>query len=585
MPLLINVLADDWSLEITGKLAEVLPGVNVSATSTVRVTGTANIYAYKRDDQALVPVSSGDHVEPLLFENTTYHIYFRSRAPGVALQPPPASELQHRYADLSHYTINFGNEVGFAEFEVVQSHQRLATIQLEVFPRKIDYRRDYIHIRDDVAAIARNLVMTLQARTFGTAQPTPEHKPTLAEWLSLLQGYHNTLVRAVRSIVANPHSALEKERRVVSPDRARRVERRSLELILRKAGPRSRLQHNLMGIELPRRVEDTRRRVTYDTSENRYLKAVLQEVRHILQQLLRVTSSGDEDADQSAERKFLNAARPQLRQMLNDLHGLLCTPLFREICAVELRRPRSFVYHRHPHYAAAARVARLLGGGLTATDGPLRIGIKNIALLYEYWCFLKLVELLRTRCNLEQQSLIRLRRSRVVISLKKGKESTVVFRDPVSGKRLKLVYNRLFTPLPTIDQQPDNVIQLADDDDFYLFDAKYRLEFSNDYQRLYNGVGPMPGDINAMHRYRDAIVVPSMSGGGFTRGVVRGAIVLFPWHDEAGYRSHALFASVRDVDIGGLPFLPGCTHLVEEKLAELLYMRGMGTPPKTVADA
>jgi hypothetical protein len=36
-------------------------------------------------------------------------------------------------------------------------------------------------------------------------------------------------------------------------------------------------------------------------------------------------------------------------------------------------------------------------------------------------------------------------------------------------------YNRLFNKLPTIAQQPDNVIQFASDERFYIFDAKYRI--------------------------------------------------------------------------------------------------------------
>jgi predicted component of viral defense system (DUF524 family) len=40
----------------------------------------------------------------------------------------------------------------------------------------------------------------------------------------------------------------------------------------------------------------------------------------------------------------------------------------------------------------------------------------------------------------------------------------------------------------------------------FVFDAKYKIDTSQDYQVRYGGIGPKEEDINTMHRYRDAIV-------------------------------------------------------------------------------
>jgi len=45
---------------------------------------------------------------------------------------------------------------------------------------------------------------------------------------------------------------------------------------------------------------------------------------------------------------------------------------------------------------------------------------------------------------------------------------------------------------------------------------------------------------------------------------------LFPYHNEAEYRSHRFFESIRKVNIGGLPFLPSATELVSSMLDELV---------------
>ena len=125
--------------------------------------------------------------------------------------------------------------------------------------------------------------------------------------------------------------------------------------------------------------------------------------------------------------------------------------------------------------------------------------------------------------------------------------------------------------LPTIAQKPDNVIQFASDDRFYIFDAKYRIQFDSDYVKHYGGPGPTTEDVNTMHRYRDAIAIPHpMKPTEYKKGVVFGAVVLFPYPNETLYRDHKFYKSINQVEIGGLPFLPGSTTLVGDKLAALL---------------
>src|SRR5690606_26571055 len=101
--------------------------------------------------------------------------------------------------------------------------------------------------------------------------------------------------------------------------------------------------------------------------------------------------------------------------------------------------------------------------------------------------------------------------------------------------------------------------------------SKYRVDFAlsnTSYGRIYNGIpGPMEEDINTMHRYRDSIVV--RNDGPFERKAF-GAYVLFPWNNEEIYQDHKLYKSIDEVNIGGLPFLPNATQLVEQFLEHLI---------------
>jgi predicted component of viral defense system (DUF524 family) len=329
-------------------------------------------------------------------------------------------------------------------------------------------------------------------------------------------------------------------------------------------------------------VPEVRRRTTFDNPENRYFKYLLLETLRKLQEVAAAHDTGDEDADLSAEQRFFEALTPEATAMIRQIQGLLHAPLLQNLQAQLPTSLFSPVLYRHPAYSAFLQTARLLNSGLSLQGGALQIGIKNIAQLYEYWCFLRLVRLFKESFSLEQQSLVQLRHLRLVIVLAKGKEAAVTFREAASGKRLCLLYNRMFKGLPTVSQRPDNVIQLASEERLYILDAKYRLSFDADYESQYGWVGPTVDDINTMHRYRDAIVIPHpFKPGEFQRGIVQGATVLFPFPDEEAYRQHHFYKSIAQVQIGGLPFLPGVTTLAEEHVRSLLKAEGYGqlAPP------
>ena len=85
---------------------------------------------------------------------------------------------------------------------------------------------------------------------------------------------------------------------------------------------------------------------------------------------------------------------------------------------------------------------------------------------------------------------------------------------------------------------------------------------------MYGTPGPQESDINTMHRYRDAIVAES--GASSYERTMFGAYVLFPYHDEEQYRNHKVYKSIEQGNIGGLPFLPSATTLVEQFIDELI---------------
>ena len=568
MPLLLQASGEGWNLEIIGKRPELPAFISNVTESAIITVGVVCMERHDAKSNRMLPVEAGDLIEPLFFEAVAYDIHFEKLDPSATLILPPGAEARRVRADSEHHHLNFGNNVGFADI-AIKTGSGSAQLRLEVFSRKADYRTDYVAMRDDVSAMLRNLAMAANAKTFGLAAPAKDHYPTLVEWFALLQGHFDDFIRLTNGITKNPHSGLVRNPVSVDTERARRVSRQTISRALRRQNGGAAIPG--LGVALPLRIHESVSSPTFDTPENRYFKALVKATYRNIRMLSSIDESGDEDADRYSEKKFFDSIRPTLKGMERKIESVLRSPFLRQVAEVTLARPDSMVFHKHPLYSRFEKLCRLLNGGLSFAGNIVPIGMKETSLLYEYWCFLKIVGLLRERFDLEEQTVVQVNRLRTTVALSKGKSSAMRFTHKPTGKPLYVVYNRLFNRLPTIAQKPDNVIQFASDDKLYIFDAKYRIQFDSNYVNLYGGPGPTTEDVNTMHRYRDAIAIPHpMKPTAYKQGVVSGAVVLFPYPNETLYRDHKFYKSISQVEIGGLPFLPGSTTLVSEKLAALL---------------
>ncbi|MBT9492383.1 MAG: DUF2357 domain-containing protein [Paucibacter sp.] len=584
MPTLLLADGPGWKIEVIGKLPDLPPFIPTAPQTSVVFDAGVSVEVFARATGDMRPIASGAPMEPLFFEAVGYDIHFELLDPSAKLELPLGSEARRKRPDTEHHTLNFGNNVGFANITASTDTDR-KKLRIEVFSRKADYRTDYVAMRDEVSGMLRNLAMAANARTYGLAAPAKDHNPTLVEWLALIDSHFGDFFKLANAIARNPHSGLVKKSTLVPTERARRVTRQTIGRALRRENGGAVIPS--LGVALPRKISESVSSASLDTPENRYYKALVKETYRNIRTLSKADASGDEDANRSAETKFFESIRPRLKAMERKVESILRSPFLGQVADASLARPDSMVLHKHPQYSRFDKLCRLLNGGLSFAGDIVPIGVKETSLLYEYWCFLKIVGLLRARFDLAEQTVVTFRRTKMTMALKKGQESAMRFVHNPSGTDMFLVYNRLFKKLPTIGQAPDNVIQFASASRFYIFDAKYRIQFDKDYVSQYGGPGPTTEDVNTMHRYRDAIAIPHpMKSGAWEKGSVIGAVALFPYPDENAYRTHRFYTSIDQVEIGGLPFLPGATTLMAEKIGAILakqYPELMVDP--TVPDA
>lgn len=472
--------------------------------------------------------------------------------------------------------LNFHNDIGQTTFEVRVGGKMALRVTVEVFPAKLQYREDYWRLLSEVNQEVYNLAFDFLQRTYLKAKLNHHRQASLAEFYSVISFIFDRLARAFQRVKTSPHQKIITAHAIVRPERVRRTDhasRRWLERHPDKLQPCSYGLKVAGSLYMPERMLDARKRVSYDTYENRVLKWMLGRILNKLGVLRRrymgTTTRPDQHVVSSIQR------------MEQVTRGMLGEEFMRECGHVTKVDGQSLVLQMAPGYREVYRYYLMLTKGLSIQGEIFELSVKDVALLYEYWCFLALGSILRQKYRLKRQDAIKVRGEGLAVTLDRGKAASLTFVNEQSGEEYILTYNSRLHQSPTVGQRPDNILTLkkagSEINYRYVFDAKYRINPAlkeTPYHNAYRKPGPQEDDINTMHRYRDALVY-RQEDGEYKRGTF-GAVILFPYGDEGKYsgesdgRAHRFFESIEQVGIGGLPFLPGHTRLVEGLLDDLI---------------
>ncbi len=200
--------------------------------------------------------------------------------------------------------------------------------------------------------------------------------------------------------------------------------------------------------------------------------------------------------------------------MIQGLNRRCSTSFLKNVNAGAFSAGMSLVFSMAPGYRDLYKYYLMLLHGLSISGDVFHISVKDLAVLYEYWCFIKLNSLMKEKYELVSQDVIKVQGNGLFVTLVKGQGSNVKYCNPRTGEHIILSNNPKTITLPTVSQRPDNVLTLekrgTDTQYKYIFDAKYRLNpalpGTDYYYTISQTPGPMEDDINTMHRYRDAIV-------------------------------------------------------------------------------
>lgn len=474
--------------------------------------------------------------------------------------------------------INYKNEIGRSEIQIiykVDKETRTFHFGFEVLSTKLDYHEHWRTIVEDIEREYRMLSLDYMQRTFHGFSPDQNGEHPDIVWWSVFEGEQQKFIKACKSIIDRPRHRLHGEEVYLRADKLKQT------------------PHNIEN-----RLAEHRKEPAYlyrveqhilsnDTQENRFLKFALHQI-----------SKRYEDLRQRIEavKTASGTMKSAMLATSETLKRLQHHPFFRTIGRFKGISQESMVLQKATGYSQVYRTWNLLRRAYSLNDGLYRLQTKDIATLYEIWCFIEVSHIVKAQLHLDDEDVEH--RNRIEMNgifsweLGKGEHSRILFRK--DGVELaELVYNPKNADkendnvgmkdlvVPTVPQKPDIVLQLTKNDlqqgmkMTYLFDAKYRIDGKD------KGVDVPPEDaINQMHRYRDAIYYKDYDANALKKEVI-GGYILFPGDGEPNDVALSKFyKTIKEVNIGAFPLRPKDVEnrkLLENFIDELIHTKSYET--------
>lgn len=457
--------------------------------------------------------------------------------------------------------INTGIFVGTLTLDIVnENSEKISKVDLEVRSVKTSYRKDYRFMLEFIAEKCTDLLMLHTSPV--TQSFTPDHDldpETLYQRFAFIKSIleSDEFKQSVNRIISDPVTSWSDVEENIDIRRMSRLNSSHLKQIASRKNrinlPDSHfLRRNNILKDIPAKITVIQKTETVDTAENRFIKHALQVFTSFCSELRNKL----EHNHGSDSRVFKEAS-----QLETQLEELLDHNLFRQISRPTTLPLNSPVLQRKEGYREILRVwllfdlaAKLIWKG---GEDVYKAGKRDIAILYEYWLFFKLIDLLKEIFEISSGSLedlIKPTNDGLGLQLISGKEMVLkgVFKNPVRNLEIEFCYNRTFSgqqeypkegswtksmrPDYTLSFWPEGIKRVeAEKQEMIVhihFDAKYKIKYLKDIigddnlnlddEKLEQREGTYKrADLLKMHAYKDAI---RRTGG---------AYVLYPGKDKS----------------------------------------------------
>lgn len=526
-------------------------------------------------------LANGERGKAVFFDNADYPIWveFKSHVKEASFNSAMRKvadnfKFHEKRQILSGY-LNYGNEIGRSEiiinYTLGNGENKRFEFRFDVLSTKLNYHEHWRVIIRDIEAEYRMLSIDFLKKTFHSFSQSDEpDAPHDIIWWQIFKSIREEFVHSCKQILDRPRHRLRNKEVYQRADKIKRF----TPLLENEYARFKKDAGHLYRTE----VAD----INNDTFENRFLKFAVRTISEKHSQLGRIILSNADIPETRAK---------EIQEAIEELDALNYHPFFRTVGSFKGASQESLILQKDTHYSNVYRTWLILSQSYSLNEGLHNLETKDIATLYEIWCYIQMKEIVRKQLGdgieIDNSSRIEMNGA-FRYELGKGDKSRILFKkgdvelaeliyNPTQGENDRRDINIDNLISRTVPQKPDIVLRLTKtehENDLkltYLFDAKYRIDGNE------GGVDTPPEDaINQMHRYRDAIYFTEHDGMGLKKEVI-GGYILFPGNGEtAAVQVARFYKSIDEVNIGAFPLRPKDEEnrsLLDEFVTNLLASR------------
>lgn len=506
----------------------------------------------------VIQIEKGKNYQAVFFDNTDYIVCVEfdeavTYAQLGSFLKEENEKSTFRRGVLSVF-LNYGNDIGQSEIKLIYKKNGVLkefVFNFTVLSTKLNYYEHWKKIIEDIELEYRMLSLDYMKKTFHSfVLDNQGERPDLI-WWSVFSAEQNKFIKAIKCIIERPRHKLHGTKVFQRAEKLKYIPK-NIENEIAENRFNARHLYNL--------DEHT---LSNDTSENRFLKYALSEITSKYESL------------KSRIEKFKNLSikfQNDLDTTLISLKKLQRHAFFRTVGCFKGLNQASLTLQKATGYCQVYRIWNILKKAYSLNDGIYRLQTKDIATLYEIWCYIEVAHIVKQLLgsDVETDYPNRMEMNNLfTFELGKGEHSRILFKKE-NVELAELIYNPKNSDkenssvgienivVPTVVQKPDIVLQLSKNEMgkniklTYLFDAKYRID-----NQLTNGVDTPPDDaINQMHRYRDAIYYKENCTNTLKKEVI-GGYILFPGDGEKqNIEKSRFYKTINEVNIGAFPLKP-----------------------------
>ena len=448
-------------------------------------------------------------------------------------------------------TLKTGIYVGSLTLPIkdVELDCEIAKAELEIKSVKAEYRTDYRKMLEDITAYYTDLVLMQGSpvtQKLEIDNDTPQQ--TLYQRYAFVRSIVESTAfqEAIHKIIANPVRKWEETIVERNVSNVKRLSRKNMHQIATSRdripvynGDEMGLPHGLNSV--PRTLTVAYKRDTLDNQENQFVKFVLRSFSSFCSELRGKKNANDR-------------LKAEIDKTMDVLNGHLNTLFFKQVSMPSQLNLNSPILQRKEGYREILQAwlifdlaAKLSWKG---GDNVYKAGKKNVAVLYEYWVFFKLIEVISRVFDIDPVSINKLVKTdadQINLEIQQGKMTMIegLYNDGSRKFNVRFYYNRTFAHTRededldksgswTMNMRPDYTLSIwpgeismeqAEREDIIVhihFDAKYRVNkidlgvddlmdeeqmseaLLNEKKEQEEGIYKR-ADLLKMHAYKDAI--------------------------------------------------------------------------------